>query len=419
MPNDLKDKILQLRNSPVSDLTKGIAYGDSVTAAEVEDAGWNILNGDLTFPLLLLKAEAVDRNLKAMAEWCRSNDLLLAPHGKTTMAPQLYQRQLDLGAWAITVANVAQANICAEYGIKRIIIANQVAGLGNLRSLAALMSSNPDIEVFCLVDSIAVASQLADAISSVGRPIQVLIEIGRTGWRTGIRNQEVFQHVLDAVKSKSAQLNLRGIEAFEGSASETTDLDEFLEFFTSCSEKLLEQWPGSEKPIASIGGTAFLDRVLSFAKATHGRLQALVRSGCYVTHDHGMYLKKHAQSISRSSDFIPDFQPAFELWAYVQSVPEPGLAFLTFGKRDVSHDIDLPFPLFALRGAMRISLDGCRVTKLNDQHAYMSLPEGFSLEVGDACCFGISHPCTAFDKWRVIPMVDENYNVVDLIHTFF
>jgi len=34
-------------------------------------------------------------------------------------------------------------------------------------------------------------------------------------------------------------------------------------------------------------------------------------------------------------------------------------------------------------------------------------------------CLGISHPCTAFDKWQLIPVVDEEYRIVDVVRTFF
>jgi D-serine dehydratase len=39
--------------------------------------------------------------------------------------------------------------------------------------------------------------------------------------------------------------------------------------------------------------------------------------------------------------------------------------------------------------------------------------------VGDRVCLGLSHPCTTFDKWRWMPIVDEELNVVDAIVTWF
>jgi D-serine deaminase-like pyridoxal phosphate-dependent protein len=103
----------------------------------------------------------------------------------------------------------------------------------------------------------------------------------------------------------------------------------------------------------------------------------------------------------------------------VLSRPEPELALLLMGKRDVPYDIDLPSP-FAVRGPEGLrDVTGMQVTELNDQHAFLRLPADDPLAVGDLVGSGISHPCTAFDKWRLIPVVDDDYTVVDAIHTFF
>ena len=111
---------LEPRDIALDCVDKGVPYGPPGT--------WNVLADDLHFPLLVLKETALAHNIAVMAEWCRHNGFLLAPHGKTTMCPQIYRRQLDAGAWAITVANVSQAMVCVRSGIRRILIANQVMG---------------------------------------------------------------------------------------------------------------------------------------------------------------------------------------------------------------------------------------------------------------------------------------------------
>jgi D-serine deaminase-like pyridoxal phosphate-dependent protein len=60
-----------------------------------------------------------------------------------------------------------------------------------------------------------------------------------------------------------------------------------------------------------------------------------------------------------------------------------------------------------------------QVTKLNDQHAFVRLPEDDPLAVGDRLGCGLAHPCTVFDKWRVIPVVDEGYRVLEVVETAF
>ncbi len=116
-------------------------------------------------------------------------------------------------------------------------------------------------------------------------------------------------------------------------------------------------------------------------------------------------------------------QAALEVWAAVQSRPEPDLAFATLGKRDVSHDWDMPKPLKWLRpsamNAPEPLPEGHSVVRLNDQHAYLKIPTQSPLRVGDLVGFGISHVCTTFDKWRCLLVVDDSYRVTGAVRTFF
>jgi D-serine deaminase-like pyridoxal phosphate-dependent protein len=131
----------------------------------------------------------------------------------------------------------------------------------------------------------------------------------------------------------------------------------------------------------------------------------VVRSGAYVTHDH-----QHYQRLSPFGDRSsgPVLLPALHAWGRVLSRPEPRLAILDLGKRDVPYDLDLPVPL---------DLPGARTTAVNDQHLFLELGDD-DLAVGDVVRFGLSHPCTAFDKWQLIPIVKDG-TVVDIVRTFF
>jgi D-serine dehydratase len=60
---------------------------------------------------------------------------------------------------------------------------------------------------------------------------------------------------------------------------------------------------------------------------------------------------------------------------------------------------------------------------LNDQHAYLHFnpqaPQDGQPFVGQIIGSGISHPCTTFDKWRWMPLVDDHYQVIDAISIHF
>jgi D-serine deaminase-like pyridoxal phosphate-dependent protein len=127
-----------------------------------------------------------------------------------------------------------------------------------------------------------------------------------------------------------------------------------------------------------------------------------------VTHDDGYYREK---TPFRRVPEEGSLHPAMEMWAQVISTPEPGLALAGMGKRDAPIDEGLPTVL--------APADGLTVTKLNDHHTYLRVAPGVRVTPGDLLRFGLSHPCTSFDKWRTIPVVDDDHRVVDVLHTYF
>jgi D-serine deaminase-like pyridoxal phosphate-dependent protein len=361
--------------------------GASGTVGDVGARGWSLPARDLPFPQLALLDSAVEHNLATMHGWCRERGLRLAPHGKTHMAPQLVRRQLDAGAWGMTAANVHQAAIMLASGAERVIIANEVVGAAEIERLSRLAG-----EVYCLVDSLAGVERLT------GRSLRVLVEVGPVGGRAGARSPELALAVAEAVRA-DPQLELAGVEAWEGGlgtdrAPETlARVDAFLAGVAELAARL-------EAPLVTAGGSAYFDRVAEHLPG------CVLRSGCYLTHDHGLY--------ERVSP-LPALQPALRLWSEVLSVPEDGLAIAGFGKRDAPYDIEPPVPL---RVVDRELPEGLRVEAMNDQHAFVRF-DGGSLQVGDLIVCGISHPCTAFDKWSLLPLVDDEDRVIGAIRTLF
>ena len=410
--------------------TKGIPATGTVTPGTVAQKGWNLLREDLPFPVMVLLDSAVEHNLQTMKRWCDANGFLFAPHGKTTMCPQLYRRQLDAGAWGITVAHAQQAMVAIKFGVKRVFMANQLVGRANIRSVAAAMDADPGLDFYCCVDSVDGARHLAGhwKDAAARRPVKVLLEGGREGWRTGVRSLAEGREVLAEIRKHPAQLEFGGFEGYEGIArlEEGALVKEYLDALIRDVDTLARELPKPAAPfLFSVGGTSFLDYQHEILPSLRNRYQVVVRSGCYITHDHGNYpahvQRTHARGLG--DEAWPPLRQALELWSVVQSIRDGKTAILTFGRRDAPHDGDLPLPLYAVRPGQALrearSLKGAKVAKLNDQHAFMTIPPGVELQVGDRVSCGIIHPCTAFDKWPVIPVVDDQYNVIDLYCTYF
>jgi len=175
------------------------------------------------------------------------------------------------------------------------------------------------------------------------------------------------------------------------------------------------------------GGSAFFDLVagglqgLSLSRP----VRRLLRSGCYLTHDDFSYAQAFDRIASERRVSLPagGLRPALQVWAYVQSRPDPDKLLLTVGKRDVGYDSGLPQPVAWFRAtAMRSPAPlpcACLVTGLNDQHAHLRVPPQAPFAVGDMIALGIAHPCTTFERWQLLMLVDEQFNVVDAVRTFF
>jgi len=416
-----EDALTQLHQEPVDWRYKAFPPADGITVGTVAQGGWNLLRGDLPLPALVLKESALEHNIALMAEWCREHAVLHAPHGKTTMAPQLFKRQLEAGAWAITAATASHARIYRAFGVQRIFLANELVEPVALQWLAQELATDPELDFYCLVDSTAAVEAMARGLRGSERPVQVLVEVGFEGGRTGCRDIADALDVAAAV-ARAPELELVGTEGYEGiidpvrSPATLAAVDSFLERLRTTTTELdrAGAFAACERVIVSAGGSAYFDRV---ADVLGGDWQLdrpvdiVIRAGGYITHDVGLY--------ERSSPLVRELHPAFEAWGVVLSRPEPDLALVGLGKRDVSHDVDLPLPQLAFSGEHLRAVRGLVVTGLNDQHAYVRLPRDETLEVGEFLGCGISHPCTAFDKWRLIPVVDDDYTVVDAIATFF
>src|SRR4029079_15481900 len=136
--------------------TKG--YPLSSPALPISTIGaqrWSLLAGDLPLPQAVIRDSALAHNHAWMRDFTQASGVLLAPHGKTTMAPQIFAQQLDAGAWGITVANVHQLALCARVGVRRVIMANQLLGAAAVKEVVRLLARHPDLEFYFLVDSLA------------------------------------------------------------------------------------------------------------------------------------------------------------------------------------------------------------------------------------------------------------------------
>jgi D-serine dehydratase len=412
----------------IKPLHKGLGFMDrAMEPGEIAQLGWNLLREDLSLPAAVLWDERLRNNLHWMEQFIIAYGLKLAPHGKTTMAPKLFALQLQAGAWGITLATPHQTQIAYNHGVRRVLMANQLVGKQNMALIARLLQ-DPDFEYFCLVDSAQQVEQLGAFFRDCGKRLRVLIELGVDGGRTGVRDAEHLQAVLAALAHWREHIALSGVEIYEGVLDTEASIRALLERAVALTRQLQQEGRFDRDPIVLSGaGSVWYDVVAEvFSAAGLGdSVDIVLRPGCYLTHDAGIY-REAQQKIETRNPIAQQMRsrllPALQLWAYVQSVPEKQKAIIALGKRDAAFDSGLPAPVLHYRPgnqAPAAAPDGWKLIKLMDQHAFLQMSEGDDIKVGDMIGFDISHPCLTFDRWRYLPVLDTGYNVIDVVETFF
>ena len=387
----------------------------------------SLFDAGFSWPIATLSASAVDHNVGVLATWCEDNGVLLAPHGKTTMMPALFSRQLAAGAWAMTAATPWQVRVYRANGVQRVFLANELVDVEFIKWLAAERAADPGFEFFSYVDSVAGVDILGVALSATdstdAQPLGVLVEIGPMGGRTGCRTRDEVRTVAQAVQ-RHPSLTLVGVAGWEGpfghgrDESTLTIIRTFVEELADTlreldTDALLD--PHAPYFILTCGGSEQVDVVTSVlreAPECSRPVRSVLRSGSYITFDHGLY--------AETSSLAPLLRPAIEVWCQVLSTPEPRLALIGAGRRDVSFDSGLPVALWrrSVRGGDVTRLN-VPVSKVNDQHAFLEFASTDAIEVGDLVGLGISHPCTTHDKWQMMPLLDDERRVVDCVRSYF
>lgn len=387
-----------------------------------------LLDESISLPAAVLYQSRLSNNLGWMQSFADQQGVKLAPHGKTTMSPALFRQQRDQGAWAQTVASAQQASAAHAAGISRVIMANQLVSRANMRTISELLKDTP-FEFHCLVDSMDNVLALNQFFAELGQTLNVMIEIGVAGGRCGCRTADQVLALSQAISEQPA-LRLTGIETYEGvigGPDAPTKIREHLRFVEQVAEQVYAAGHfGVERAIITGAGSAWYDLVSEvFGQADSTKFIAVIRPGCYLIHDKGIYLdaqNKVRERLGDSCSIEGDLESALEVWSYVQSMPEDGLAIIALGKRDAAFDAGLPQPALHYRpgvdGPVPAPADW-DVFHIMDQHAAMRIPANADLKVGDIIAFSTSHPCLTFDKWRQLHLVDDNYNIIDTINTYF
>ncbi|MEZ8721808.1 amino acid deaminase [Vibrio pomeroyi] len=394
--------------------------------SQSENGIYRLIDEDISLPVAIIKQSALTNNLNWMQLFADHHQVKLSPHGKTSMTPDFFRQQLENGAWGITVATPAQAEIAAMAGAKRIIMANQLVGKTNMAIIEQLISEF-DVDFYCCVDSSVNVQQLNQYFSNKKQTLKVLIEFGVPGGRCGCRSPQEVLELAQTIQDMPA-LSLAGIEVYEGvihGDNAEQDIRTFLNQALTSVESLASDGLIKGQPIITGAGSAWYD-VVTECLANLTDYLAIIRPGCYAIHDTGIYLDAQSKVLQRAQanqgyacELGGDLESALEVWAYVISRPEPTKLVIGLGKRDVAFDAGLPIAERGYRNGEAISVKGLTATAVMDQHTFVETDGSAEIEVGDMIAFSTSHPCLTFDKWRYIAISDDDHQVSHWVETCF
>ncbi|MBD3895604.1 amino acid deaminase [Halomonas sp. ML-15] len=392
------------------------------------ETGPELLSG-VSLPAAVVFDAPLEHNIAWMQRFAEAHGARLAPHGKTTMAPALFRRQIEAGAWGITLATAPQCRAAFAHGMRRLLMANQLIGEANMGIVAELIEGGADY--YCIVDSAENVRQLGRFFAERGIRLQVLIELGVPGGRCGCRDSAQVEALVSAIAEQPA-LALVGIEGYEGMIAGNDEVAAVRAY----GERLVETVRllhasgvlESEAPIVTASGSKWFDLIAAaFDKAElREHYTPVLRPGCYVVHDHKLYAGAMADVKARHPHLESELRPALEVFVHVQSLPEPGLAIIALGKRDIGHEPDLPLPLRLyplvsdpVAATTPVDISGWHATHIMDQHLFLAIPPEAKIAVGDVIAFGTSHPCLTFDKWRQLLLVNDALEVRESLATYF
>ncbi len=423
----------------LDDRIRGVPPGTAgIDSASVGAQQWHPAGGLMSLPVLTLDEIAFAGNRDLFLRYAREQGVEIAPHAKTPMAPDLARSLLEAGAWGTTVADIRQASVMLRAGLDRLIIANDVGGAGGASRLASMAAAWPHAEIYVFADSVAAANALSAAWrdNEALSPLRVLVEVGAA--RAGARTILDAERVADVIQSSGGRLQIAGVATYEGAAAQadpqSTDevIGGLLALTSDVFLRLRSRVGGGVPLMVTAGGSVYFDKVVSALRpvvAGDDNSSLVLRSGAIFFHDHGTYDRQLGALDARKGFSIAgasvsarsSFRPALRLWAEVLSCPEPALAICGMGMRDVSFDQGFPIVLSVYRAGKLTATSAkyAEVVRLNDQHAFLSVDPADDIAVGDVVEFGISHPCTCLDRYRIIFGVDETGRVRNAFPTHF
>ncbi len=337
-------------------------------------------------PALIIHRPTVRANLRAMLELVGS-PARVWPHIKTAKTPGVVREYLDLRIARFKAATLAEAEMLAQCGAERVVVAYPLVG-PNVARFARLAHAYPATQWIALVESRPAAQALANIQAPPGTngwPVLIDVDVGQH--RTGVSPEEAVSLADFLVTTSGVQL--RGLHVYDGHITGPNDREAQVSVAWEPVERLIGHLTarGIELPWLLCGGSPTF--------AIHARdPRRQVSPGTTVFWDAG-YAHR-----------LPDlpFEPAAGVLTRVISAQGSRIT-LDLGTKALASEMAPPRAVFP-------DLPGAEAVMHSEEHLVLQLTQDFDGTLGDVV-FAI--------PWHICPtvalhqqaLVVENHRVVD------
>lgn len=317
----------------------------------------NLRKTEIETPALLVDLDVMERNMETMARFFCNRPAKLRPHFKNHRVLELAARQMEHGAIGITCARVWQAERLASFGIRDILIANEIAGDD---AIARFVELSREFPVIVAVDNPKVVADMAQCARNRKTEVNVVVDVDLGLKRCGAAPGETAASLAKLVVASG--LKFRGVMGYEGHLQSRPPGPEKQRVVTEAMQALVEtksliESYGIPVGIVSCGGTGDYSIAGVFPGVTENQ------AGSYLLMDNWY------------APVVTDFQVALSVLATVVSKTGTERMVVDAGCKVISGERGLPSVK---------SISGLTVKALHAEHAPIEIQDpAVAVGVGD------------------------------------
>ena len=341
----------------------------------------------LNTPVLVLDADALDRNIARMAALAAQAGMALRPHAKTHKSTDIARRQITAGAVGVCCAKIGEAEVMVDAGIAGVLVTSPVAAPAAIARLAALAGRADAL--MAVIDHPGVARAIDAALATADATLDILIDIDPGIRRTGVASPEDAVALADVI-ARCPRLRLRGVQFYCGR-------QQHIAGYAERHAAIADRTDYLRQVLGALSAAGFPPQIVSGGGTGSHRIDMAL--GVFTELQVGSYIFMDRQYLdcALAADDPAPFETALMVDTRVVSANHEALVTIDAGYKSLSTD-----------GGVASVVAGAPAdaafTFMGDEHAALVSPGiGTALRPGDAVTL-------------IVPHCDPTVNLYDFYH---